>query len=179
MLKRITVIAVLVLSLALQSCASLGGGFMAYVDAMDGYRFLYPNGWLQVNGNTGPDVVFRDLIEETENVSVVLSSLTGNRKLADLGDASTVGLQIAQKILAPVGSNRQAELLSATERESADKTYYDLEYLINMGDRQRHHLASVAVSRGKLYTLNISAPEQRWDKVSSLFKKVETSFRVD
>ena len=185
MLKRMTVIAVLVLSLALQSCVSLGGGFMPYIDAMDGYRFLYPNGWLQVNGNTGPDVVFRDLIEETENVSVVLSSLTGKRQLSDLGDASTVGLQIAKKILAPVGSNREAELLSAVERQAADKTYYDLEYLIKVGDssapgvRQRHHLASVAVSRGKLYTLNISAPEQRWDKVSSLFKKVETSFRVD
>jgi photosystem II oxygen-evolving enhancer protein 2 len=179
MLKRIAVVAVLVLSLALQSCASLGGGFNAYVDAMDGYRFLYPNGWLQVNGNDGPDVVFRDLIEETENVSVVLSSLTGNRKLSDLGDASTVGLQIAQKILAPEGSNRQAELLSAAERETADKVYYDLEYLIKYGDRERHHLASVAVSRGKLYTLNISAPEQRWPKVANLYKKVETSFRVD
>jgi photosystem II oxygen-evolving enhancer protein 2 len=96
-----------------------------------------------------------------------------------LGDASTVGLQLAKKILAPEGSGRQAELLSAQERESADKTYYDLEYLIKVGDRERHHLASVAVSRGKLYTLNISAPEQRWDKVSKLFKTVETSFRVD
>jgi photosystem II oxygen-evolving enhancer protein 2 len=179
MLKRMTVIAVLVLSLALQSCASLGGGFMPYVDALDGYRFVYPNGWLQVNGNTGPDVVFRDLIEETENVSVVLSTLTGKSQLSDLGDASTVGLQLAKKILAPEGSGRQAELLSAQERESADKTYYDLEYLIKVGDRERHHLASVAVSRGKLYTLNISAPEQRWDKVSKLFKTVETSFRVD
>jgi photosystem II oxygen-evolving enhancer protein 2 len=65
MLKRMTVIAVLVLSLALQSCASLGGGFMPYVDALDGYRFVYPTGWLQVKGNNGPDVVFRDLIEET------------------------------------------------------------------------------------------------------------------
>jgi photosystem II oxygen-evolving enhancer protein 2 len=179
MLKRIAVVAVLVLSLALQSCASLGGGFNAYVDAMDGYRFFYPNGWLQVSGNNGPDVVFRDLIEETDNVSVVLSTLTGNRKLSDLGDASTVGLQIAKKILAPEGSNRQAELLSAAERETLGKVYYDLEYLIKIGDRERHHLASVAVSRGKLYTLNISAPEQRWDKVASLYKKVETSFRVD
>lgn len=179
MLKRIAVVAVLILSLALQSCTSLGGGFNAYVDAMDGYRFLYPNGWLQVKGNSGPDVVFRDLIEETENVSVVISTLTGNRQLSDLGDASTVGLRVAKKILAPEGSNREAELLSAVERETADKMYYDLEYLIKFGDRERHHLASVAVSRGKLYTLNISAPEQRWAKVGDLYKKVETSFRVD
>lgn len=179
MLKRMTVVVLLVLSLTLQGCIGLGGGFKAYVDVMDGYRFLYPNGWLQTKVADGPDVVFRDLIEETENVSVVLSQLSGKKNLADLGDASTVGLRIAQKILAPAGSNREAELLSASERLVGDKTYYDLEYLIKVGDRERHHLASVAVSRGKLYTLNISAPVQRWDKVSDLFKTVETSFRVD
>ncbi|HEY9824590.1 MAG TPA: photosystem II reaction center PsbP [Stenomitos sp.] len=179
MLKRIAVVALLVLSLTLQGCTSLGGGFKAYVDALDGYKFLYPNGWLQVKVSDGPDVVFRDLIEETENVSVVLSPLTGSKTLSDLGDASTVGLKIAQKILAPTGSNREAELLSASERMVGDKTYYDLEYLIKVADRTRHHLASVAVSRGKLYTLNISAPEQRWDVVKDLFQKVETSFTVD
>lgn len=170
---------VLVLGLTLQGCSSLGGGLKPYVDALDGYRFLYPNGWLEMKVTDGPDVVFRDLIEETENVSVVMSTLTGKQQLADLGDASTVGLQVAKKILAPEGSNRQAELLSALERVSGDKTYYDLEYRIKVGDRERHHLARVAVSRGKLYTLNISAPESRWEKVADLFKTVETSFRVD
>jgi photosystem II oxygen-evolving enhancer protein 2 len=179
MLKCFTVIVLLVLSLTLQSCVGLGGGLKAYVDALDGYRFLYPNGWLEMKVTDGPDVVFRDLIEETENVSVVLSQLDGKKTLADLGDASAVGLRIAQKILAPTGSNREAELLSANERQVGNKTYYDLEYLIKVGDRVRHHLASVAVSRGKLYTLNISAPAQRWENVETLFRKVESSFMVD
>ncbi len=179
MLKRIAAIALLVLSLTLQSCSSLGGGFKAYVDAMDGYKFLYPNGWLQVAVTDGPDIVFHDLIEESENVSVVLSNLTGNKKLTDLGDASTVGLRLAQKVLAPEGSNRQADLLSASERQRGDKTYYDLEYLIKLPNGERHNLASVAVSRGKLYTLNISTPEKRWKSVGDLFKTVASSFTVD
>lgn len=179
MLKRFAVITLLLISLTLQGCANLGGGFKPYVDALDGYKFLYPNGWLQMTVSDGPDVVFRDLIEETENVSVVVSALDSSKTLADLGDASQVGLRLAQSILAPKGSNREADLLSAKERSRGDKVYYDLEYLIKLPDRARHHLASVAVSRGKLYTLNISAPEQRWQKISDIFETVATSFTVD
>jgi photosystem II oxygen-evolving enhancer protein 2 len=179
MLKRFAVIALLLVGLMLQGCTNLGGGFKPYIDALDGYKFLYPNGWLQVAVSDGPDVVFRDLIEETENVSVVVSAIDSGKKLTDLGDASQVGLRLAQKVLAPAGSDREAELLSATERDRGDKTYYNLEYLIKLPDRERHHLASVAVSRGKLYTLNISAPERRWDKVSSIFQTVSNSFTVD
>jgi photosystem II oxygen-evolving enhancer protein 2 len=179
MLKRIAAIALVVLSLTLQGCGGLAGGFNPYVDAMDGYKFLYPNGWLQVAVSDGPDIVFHDLIEESENVSVVLSTLTGNKKLTDLGDPSAVGLRLAQKVLAPEGSNREADLLSATERLRGDKTYYDLEYLIKLPTGERHNLASVAVSRGKLYTLNISTSEQRWSKVGDLFKTVAKSFTVD
>jgi len=45
---------------------------------------LYPNGWLPVKVSNGPDVVFHDLIETTENVSVVVSSVQG-KTLAELG----------------------------------------------------------------------------------------------
>ncbi len=179
MLKRFAVVFLLLFSLTLQGCSSLGSGFKPYVDALDGYKFLYPNGWLQATVTNGPDVVFRDLIEETENVSVVVSAVDKSKKLTDLGDASAVGLRLAKSILAPEGSNREAELLSATERTRGDKDYYDLEYLIKLPNRERHHLASVAVSRGKLYTLNISAPEKRWEKISSQFKTVANSFTVD
>lgn len=179
MLKRFAVIALFIISLTLQGCANLGGGFKPYVDAMDGYKFLYPNGWLEMAVKDGPDVVFRDLIEETENVSVVVSAINSGKKLTDLGDASEVGLRLAKNVLAPEGSNREADLLGATERIRGDKTYYDLEYLIKLPNRERHQLASVAVSRGKLYTLNISAPERRWEKVSTIFKTVANSFTVD
>jgi photosystem II oxygen-evolving enhancer protein 2 len=179
MLKRVAIIFVLVIGLTLQGCVSMGGGLKAYVDALDGYRFLYPNGWVQVAVKNGPDIVFHDLIEETENVSVVMSQVTGNKQLTDLGSPGEIGLQLAEKVLAPPNSNRQADVLAADSRTVGEKTYYNLEFLVKSPNGDRHNLASVAVSRGKLYTLNISTPENRWQTVAELFRKVATSFAVD
>ncbi|MCZ2201110.1 MAG: photosystem II reaction center PsbP, partial [Cylindrospermopsis raciborskii PAMP2012] len=52
---------------------AVAAGFRSFVDTEDGYQFSYPNGWLQVKVANGPDVVFHDLIEVSENVSVVIS----------------------------------------------------------------------------------------------------------
>lgn len=73
MLKRIAAILLVVLSLSLTGCVSATSGLQGYVDSIDGYEFLYPNGWLEVKVSNGPDVVLHDLIETTENVSVVIS----------------------------------------------------------------------------------------------------------
>ncbi len=180
MLKRFAAIALVVLSLTVQGCVGLTAGLNAYVDALDGYQFLYPNGWVQMKVSDGPDVVFRDLIEETENVSVVVSAVESGKKLQDLGSPSEVGLQLAKRVLAPPTSNREADLLAANEYAVGDKTYYNLEYLVKLPNGvERHNLANVAVSRGKLYTLNVSSPEQRWPVVEDLFKRVAASFTVD
>jgi photosystem II oxygen-evolving enhancer protein 2 len=179
MLKRMAIMAVLIVSLTLQGCVGLGGGLKAYVDALDGYRFLYPNGWLQVAVKDGPDIVFHDLIEETENVSVVMSNLTGTKQLTDLGSPTEVGLQLVDKVLAPTNSNRTAEVLAADARTTGEKTYYNFEFLVKSPNGDRHNVTSVAVNRGKLYTLNVSAPEQRWQTVEDIFRKVANSFTVD
>jgi photosystem II oxygen-evolving enhancer protein 2 len=168
----------LVLSLTLQGCGLAGGGLKAYVDSIDGYEFLYPTGWIPVEGSGGPDVVFRDLIQRTENVSVVISDLDAEVSLTHLGDPATVGQRLAKAVLAPPDSGRRAELLSADQRQVGAETYYDFEYLIQLPDQERHNLASVAVRRGKLYTLSVSALEQRWAKVQNLFQDVVNSFKV-
>jgi photosystem II oxygen-evolving enhancer protein 2 len=179
MLKRLAILFVLVAALTLQGCASVGGGLKAYVDALDGYRFLYPNGWIQVAVKSGPDVAFHDLIEETEIVSVVMSQITGNKQLTDLGSPGEVGLQLADKVLAPAASGRTADVLAADSKTVGDKTYYDFEFLIKSPNGDRHNLSRVAVSRGKLYTLNISSPENRWQTVDEIFRRVTASFAVD
>ena len=76
-------------------------------------------------------------------------------------------------------SDREAELIAAQERESDTNTYYLLEYQVNLPNGlERHNLASVAVSNGKLYTFNVSTRESRWKKVKSLFEVVVKSFSV-
>ncbi len=179
MLKRIAAMLLVIISFSLTSCVSTANGLKSYIDTADGYQFLYPNGWVPVtiSGN-GPDVVFRDLIEQTENVSVVISPVTGNKTLADLGSPTEVGYTLSKTAIAPVGSGREAELVNAESRNTGDKNYYVLEYAVKLPNQLRHNLASVAISRGKLFTFNISATEERWLKVKDLFEKATKSFSV-
>ncbi|MEW6494037.1 MAG: photosystem II reaction center PsbP [Cyanobacteriota bacterium] len=178
MLKAITALLLLVLSLTLHGCTTSVSGLKGYVDSTDGYEFLYPNGWVEVQVTDGPDVVFHDLIERTENVSVVMSSVPEGKTLTDLGTPGEVGYQLQKNAIAPPNSGRQAELVNAEARESGDKTYYLLEYNVKLPNQERHNIASVAVSRGKLYTFNASTTEQRWGKMHDVFEIAAKSFSV-
>ncbi|GAX38369.1 photosystem II reaction center PsbP [Nodularia sp. NIES-3585] len=180
MWKRIVFILLLVFSLTLTNPGvASAAGFKSFVDSYDGYEFLYPNGWVQVKVADGPDVVFHDLIEISENVSVVISPVPDNKSLTELGTPTEVGYKLAKAALAPPDSGRSAELVNAFERESQGKTYYILEYEVKLPNREdRHNVTSVAVSRGKLYTFNASIPERRWQRVQGLMEDVVNSFSV-
>lgn len=178
MLKAIAAVLLLVLSLGLNGCSTGVSGLKSYVDSIDGYEFLYPNGWVPVQVTNGPDIVFRDLVERTENVSVVFSDVPGGKTLQDLGTPGEVGYQLQKNAIAPPDSGRKAELVNAEARESGDKTYYLLEYNVKLPNQERHNLAAVAVSRGKLYTFNASTTEQRWSKMRAVLEQVVKSFSV-
>lgn len=180
MLKRIAAILLVVLSLNLQVGVAPAGatGLKSYVDSTDGYKFLYPNGWLAVKVSGGADVVFHDLIERDENVSVVISPVSKDKTLADIGTPGEVGYKLMKSAIAPPDSNRQAELVNAETREFGPKTYYILEYAVKLPKQERHNLTSVAVSRGKLFTFNASTTEKRWPKVQNMLKQVVNSFSV-
>ena len=178
MLKAIAALLVLVLSLGLHGCNIGVSGLKSYVDSIDGYEFLYPNGWVPVQVTNGPDVVFRDLVERTENVSVVFSAVPDGKTLKELGTPGEVGYQLQKNVFAPPDSGRKAELVNAEARESGDKTYYLLEYNVKLPTQERHNLAAVAVSRGKLYTFNASTTEQRWSKMRDVLEQVVKSFSV-
>lgn len=180
MLKRLAALLLILFSLTLTSClGSPISGLKAYVDDYDGYEFLYPNSWIEVNAtNLEPDIIFHDLIESSENVSVILNPLPGDSTLADLGTPTEVGYRLSKKALAPDGSNREAELTNAEQREFDGKTYYLLEYVVKLPQGERHSLASVAISRGQLFTLNVSTTTQRWSKMQAQLKAVVNSFHV-
>ncbi|MBR8834735.1 MAG: photosystem II reaction center PsbP family protein [Stigonema ocellatum SAG 48.90 = DSM 106950] len=180
MWKRILLILLLVFSFNLNNTGvASAAGFNSYVDTTDGYQFLYPNGWVQVKVANGPDVVFHDLIERTENISVIFSPVPEGKTLAQLGTPPEVGYKLGKNALAPSGSGRQAELVDAQEREVNGKIYYILEYAITLPNKQqRHNLASVATSRGKLFTLNASITERRWPKVKRMIEESVNSFAV-
>ena len=179
MLKRLAAL-LIVLCISLSGCATSGaGGLTSYVNTLKHYQFLYPLGWTEVKVSQGPDVVFHDLIEPTENVSVVINSVPNRKTLSDLGSPGEVGYQLSKSAIAPPDSGRQAELVTADAREVGGKTYYTLEYAVKLANGQRrHNLASVVVDQGQLYTFNASTTEERWAKVHSLFQRIVNSFSV-
>lgn len=66
-------------------------GFVPVQDLQDNYQFLYPFGWQEVSVK-GADVVFKDVVEPLESVSVTLTS-TDKKDILEFGDIQTVSAE--------------------------------------------------------------------------------------
>lgn len=168
----------LVLALMLVGCSAAAAGLNSFQSPDGRYAFLYPTGWSRVQVSGGPQVVFHDLINSDETLSLVVSEVNESSDLSKLGSAQAVGEKLRRSVIAPEGSGRDAELVDAREREQGGRTHYDLEYLVHLADRDRHELATVVVDRGRLYTFAASTNEVRWPKVKELFDRVISSLTL-
>ena len=166
------------LVLVLVSCSAAAAGLNSFQSPDGRYAFLYPTGWTRVQVTEGPQVVFHDLINADETLSLVVSDVNETNDLENLGSAVAVGEKLRRVVIAPEGSGREAELVEAREREDGGRTFYDLEYAVHLPDRDRHELATVVLDRGRLYTFAASTNELRWPKVQGLFHQVITSFTL-
>lgn len=166
------------LVLVLVSCSAAAAGLNSFQSPDGRYAFLYPTGWTRVQVTEGPQVVFHDLINADETLSLVVSDVNETNDLENLGSAVAVGEKLRRVVIAPDGSGREAELVEAREREDGGRTFYDLEYAVHLPDRDRHELATVVVDRGRLYTFAASTNELRWPRVEGLFHQVITSFTL-
>ncbi len=182
MYKSFLATILIIFSLVLYGCSSGVSGLQKYVSTSQGYEFFYPNGWIGVDvkgASEGVDTVYRDLIEESENLTVIISEVPADETLASLGNPTEVGYRFMKKVNKTANLDRKAELIAAGKREYEDKDYYLLEYVVELpGNRIRHDLASVVVDDGKLYTFDISTRDQRYKKVKNLFEVVVNSFTV-
>ncbi len=179
MLKRFAATFLLITTLVLQGCVTAGAGLKSYVDSYDGYSFLYPNGWTEVKVLGGADVVFHDIVNETENISVVISDVPEGQTLEGLGTPTEVGYKLSKSINAITGEDRDVQLASAQSITKGDQTYYILEYIADLPSGLRHNFASVVVRRGRLFTFNASTEEARWNKVKDMMKQAVASFSVN
>ncbi len=164
------------LVILLNACNGAAGGLESFQSIDGRYAFLYPTGWTRVAVDNGPQVVFHDLINSDETLSLVVSKLDTSINLDELGTPQAVGEKLIGNVIAPEGSGREAIFISANERNSNNHTFYDIEYKLKLGERDRHELATVVLDRGYLYTLATSTNEIRWSKVEGLFKRVISSF---
>ncbi len=168
------------LILALSACSSgLTAGLEAFQTSDGRYGFFYPTGWTRVAVTGGPEVVFHDVINSDETLSLVISDISNSStQLETLGSPLEVGGELINKVIAPAGGDRQAELVDASKREINGKTFYDIEYSIHLPDRDRHELAAVAIDGNSLLTLAVSTNEERWPRVKDLFERVVSSFTI-
>lgn len=181
MLKRLAALMIVFVTMfGLQACSgSAPVSLLDYVNSYQGYQFSYPTGWIEVNVSDGPDVVFHDIINATENVSVVVSPVAEGKTLEELGGPTEVGYKLSKSITSMAGSDRNVELVNAQNVETDNgKTYYILEYLTTTPEGQRHNLASAIVRRGQLFTFNASVPEARWKRLKNSITRSVASFSV-
>ncbi len=161
------------LVLTLGACSTGGAAGLEPFKSQDGrYGFLFPTGWTRVAVDNGPEVVYHDLINSDETLSLVISKLENEVDLDDLGGADAVG----ERLFGEKNSNNPIQLIDASEREVDERKFYDLEYSIDLEEKSRHEFATVVVDRGYLYTLAASTSEQRWSKMQDTFKRVVNSF---
>ncbi len=181
MLKRLAALLLVVFMFVgtqgLQGCSSTAS-LQSYNDSYEGYEFKYPTGWVEADVPDGPDTVFHDIINGSENVSVIISPVSGGKTLPDLGTPTEVGYKLSKSITSMSTDDRNVELVNAQSFEAGDKLYYILEYVANLPSGTRHDLASVIVRRGQLYTFNASIPERRWETLKDTMKQTVASFSV-
>ena len=163
------------LVLTLGACSTGGASGLEPFKSQNGqYGFLFPTGWTRVAVDNGPEVVYHDLINSDETLSLVISKLENEVDLDDLGGADAVG----ERLFGEKDMNNPIKLIEASEREVNNHKFYDLEYFIDFEEKSRHEIATVVVDRGYLYTLAASTNEQRWPKMKDTFKRVVTSFTL-
>ena len=161
------------LVLMLGACSTGVSAGLEPFKSQDGrYGFLFPTGWTRVAVDNGPEVVYHDLINSDETLSLVISKLDNEIDLDDLGGADAVG----ERLFGANNSENPIQLIEAKEREVDDHKFYDLEYSVNLENKNRHEIATVVVDRGYLYTLAASSSEQRWAKMQDIYKRVVSSF---
>lgn len=176
MRSSIKLVLTCLLAFSLFACSSSTAGLNSYQSPDGRYAFLYPTGWSRVAVSGGPQVVFHDLINSDETLSMVVSKVGDDVDLEKLGIETSVGESLIKNVIAPNGAGREVELLNTRERKISDHIFYDIEYAVHLQDRDRHELATVVVDHGYLYTLATSTNEIRWPRVEDLFERVITSF---
>ena len=167
----------IILCFTLSACSGgLNAGLEAYQSPDGRYAFLYPTGWTRVKVDGGPEIIYHDLINSNETLSLVVSDVNKEIDLEQLGSPIEVGQTLIDKVIAPVGSGRSVKLVEAKKREASNHTFYDLEYELNLNEKDRHELATVVIDRGTLYTFAVGTYEERWSKVNGMFTNVIQSF---
>lgn len=128
---------------------------------------MAPSGWNKFEGEVGAyDVKWQDLVDPAENIKISTSPVKSTTTSIDvLGNVQDVGKSLASK--------RNAELVKAQERLTEGILFYKFDFALKDGTRQ---LLQLCVNKGKIWSLDASAKQQRWPKREDLYENVLGSF---
>ncbi|KXZ55953.1 hypothetical protein GPECTOR_2g1504 [Gonium pectorale] len=155
-------------------------GFNPVEDLQDAYKFLYPFGWQEI-AVKGADVVYKDVVEPLESVSVTLTA-TDKKDITEFGDLQTASIgggvaeTLAKDVLSAPGT--EVKVISTSERELNGHSYYEIEFTAANPRFTRHQLAVVACNNGTFYTLTTGSNERRWDKMKDKLSTTVRSFQL-
>lgn len=153
-------------SLLPATAADVSGFVTPYKDLPKGFTILKPNGWNEFEAlQDNYDIKWQDVIQPLEFITVLTSPVAKDKSLTDLGTAEQVGTKLA--------TARNAKLINAAEK--------DIEgipaYLFEIKRESAHQLTLLTVNKQKLYSVNASCSEKRWNKREKLLRAVVDSFR--
>jgi photosystem II oxygen-evolving enhancer protein 2 len=150
-------------------------GMNAVKDPREGYEFLYPVGWQEIQVD-GQAAVYKDIIEPLESVALNVYP-TQRESVKDIGTADEVAKTLVGKALTAPGA--QAKVLATSERTDKDgHLYYQFEFVTKTQSYERHALTVVTVTQGKFYTLTTGSSEKRWKKMKERLLATVGSFSV-
>ena len=145
----------------------MGGLLDSFQDGPRGFRIMAPSGWNKFEGEVGAyDVKWQDLVDPTENIKISSTPVKSTTEsISALGPVKELGPKLAAK--------RNAKLISATERVTEGILFYTFDFAL---PDNTHQLLLLCVCKGKLWSLDANAKEQRWSKREEMYKNVLGSF---
>ena len=150
-------------------------GMNAVKDTREGYEFLYPVGWQEIQVD-GQQAVYKDIIEPLESVALNVYP-TQRKSVAEIGTAEEVAKTLVGKALTAPGA--AGKVLATSERTDKDgHLYYQFEFVTKTKSYERHALTVVTVTQGKFYTLTTGSSEKRWGKMKERLNATVGSFNV-
>jgi photosystem II oxygen-evolving enhancer protein 2 len=163
----------------LENSAMAATNFKTYFSPAKTYSFSYPNNWLQVKVANGSEIMFHDMVNIADHVSVISSPRASDASFSELGSADDMGYRIAKAYLNQTASGRSAELVSAMVQTKDDQNYYILNYEVSQPGRKPNHvIASVGLNHERVFILMVTIDQRRWSKLQTTATEIAHSFSV-
>lgn len=149
------------------STSKMGGLLEPFADVNKGWRILKPYGWNQFDTLPGSyEEKWTDIVAANQQnlfvTTVPVKSTTTS--VETLGEVSKVAAKLAAK--------RGSQVVDALVYKKEGILFYQFEFK----SESIHQLLVFCVAKGKLWSIDASAPEARWTKVEELYQKSILSF---